>query len=97
MCACVYTWKCALVIMTNNAAAVTTAVTDVNAIVCRNKLKILKALLGHSREVFSSTTDSSSQNTIIMYRSLVKKGPVSNIRLPSIIASISCKGLKFTP
>ena len=31
------------------------------------------------------------------YRSLKKKGPVSNIRPPPIIASISCKGLKFTP
>ena len=31
------------------------------------------------------------------YRSLTKKGPVSNIRPPPIIASISCKGLKFTP
>ena len=30
------------------------------------------------------------------YRILVKKGPVSNIRPPPIIASISCKGLKFT-
>ena len=31
------------------------------------------------------------------YCSLAKKGPVSNIRPPPIIASISCKGLKFTP
>ena len=26
-----------------------------------------------------------------------KKGPVTNIRPPPIIASITCKGLKFTP
>ena len=32
-----------------------------------------------------------------MYRSLAKKDPVSNIRPPPIIASIFCKGLKFTP
>ena len=31
------------------------------------------------------------------YCSLPKKGPVSNIRSPPIIASISCKDLKFTP
>ena len=31
------------------------------------------------------------------YRSLAKKGPVPNIRLPPIITSISRKGLKFTP
>ena len=30
-----------------------------------------------------------------VYRSLAKKGPVSNIRPPPIIASISCKGLKL--
>ena len=30
------------------------------------------------------------------YRSLAKKGPVSNIRPPPNIASISCKGPKFT-
>ena len=32
-----------------------------------------------------------------IYCSLVKKGPVSNIRPPPIIALIYCKGLKFTP
>ena len=32
-----------------------------------------------------------------MYRSLAKKGPLSNIHPPPIIASIFCKGLKFTP
>ena len=32
-----------------------------------------------------------------LYLSLSRKGPVSNIRLPPIIASISCKGPKFTP
>ena len=32
-----------------------------------------------------------------IYGSLVKKGPVSNIRPSPIIASISCKGVKFTP
>ena len=32
-----------------------------------------------------------------IYRSLTKKGPVSNIRPLPIIASISYKGLKFTP
>ena len=31
-----------------------------------------------------------------VYRSLTKMGPVSNIRPPPIIASISCKGLKLT-
>ena len=31
-----------------------------------------------------------------MYRSLVKKGPVSNIRPPPYFALISCKSLKFT-
>jgi len=31
-----------------------------------------------------------------MYRSLAKKGPVSNIRPPPYFALISCKGLKFT-
>ena len=34
---------------------------------------------------------------IWMYRSLAKKGPLSNIRPPPITASIFCKGLKFTP
>ena len=32
-----------------------------------------------------------------VYRSFAKKGPVLNIRPPPIIASVSCKGLKFTP
>ena len=31
------------------------------------------------------------------YRSLAKKGPVSNICPPPTIALISCNGLKFTP
>ena len=31
-----------------------------------------------------------------IYRSLAKKGPVSNIRPPPYFALISCKGLKFT-
>ena len=32
-----------------------------------------------------------------IYRSLAKKAPVSNICPPPIVASISCKDLKFTP
>ena len=31
------------------------------------------------------------------YHSCAKKGPVSNVRPPPIIASILCKGLKLTP
>ena len=31
-----------------------------------------------------------------IYRSLAKKGPVSNIRPPPYFALISCKGPKFT-
>ena len=36
------------------------------------------------------------RNSKRTYCSLTKKGPVSNIRQPPIIASISCKGLKFS-
>ena len=39
----------------------------------------------------------SLHNNKCKYRSLAKKGPVSNIHPPHIITSISCKGLKFTP
>ena len=37
-----------------------------------------------------------TMDTIVPY-SLMKKGPVSNVHPPPIIASISSKGLKFTP
>ena len=54
-----------------------------HGIVCREELCML----------FVVVNESSKRE----YRSLVKKGPVSNIRPPPIIASIFRKGLKFTP
>ena len=42
------------------------------------------------------TINAQYQN-LLPWVSLAKKGPVSNIYSPPIIASISCKGLKFTP
>jgi len=38
----------------------------------------------------------SPYNYMCIYRSLAKKGPVSNIRPPPYFALISCKGPKFT-
>ena len=64
-----------------------------------NSMYLIQLLVAHKSIFITSGCVLCASNFAAckcMYRSLAKKGPVSNIRPPPQFALISCKGLKFT-